>query len=116
MVLGLALLLLPYLLGAMGAGDVKMLAAMGALLGFPAIIHVFLYTCLAGGILAVALIAQRKALRRTFKNMYGMMLGLLPFVKGFSPQLARENSVGVMPYGVAIGLGTFAYYFMGRVV
>lgn len=113
---GFGLLLLPYVFGAMGAGDVKLMAAVGALLGFPAVIQVFLYTSIAGGVMAVVFIIHRRAVRRTFGNMYGVMLGFLPFVKGFSPHLARENSVGAMPYGIAIALGTIAYCVLGKVV
>jgi DHA1 family bicyclomycin/chloramphenicol resistance-like MFS transporter len=54
MALGFGLLLLPYLLGGMGAGDVKALAALGAWLGFWGTLFLFCYMAIAGGILAVA--------------------------------------------------------------
>ena len=53
LLLGGALLAIPYLLGGTGAGDVKALAALGALLGPAAIFQMFLYSSLIGGVLAL---------------------------------------------------------------
>ena len=54
MALGFCLLILPYLWGGMGAGDVKALAALGAWLGFWGTLFLFCYMAIAGGILALA--------------------------------------------------------------
>ena len=65
LVLGLALMLPGYLFGATGAGDVKLLAAVGAWLG-PALIGVaFLYTALVGGVLALVVARRRRRLALT---------------------------------------------------
>ncbi len=48
--LGLALLIVFYLVGGMGAGDVKLMAAVGSLLGPQGVFHAFLGTALIGGI------------------------------------------------------------------
>jgi prepilin peptidase CpaA len=58
--LGLGLMLPGYLFGATGAGDVKLLAAAGALLGPAHIALAFFYTALAGGVLAL-LVARRRS-------------------------------------------------------
>lgn len=50
---GFSLLLIPFLMGGMGAGDVKALAAMGALLGPGRTFHMFLYMGLIGGLLGL---------------------------------------------------------------
>lgn len=55
LVLGLALMLPGHLFGATGAGDVKLFAAFGALLGPAPILTAFVYTALAGGVLALAI-------------------------------------------------------------
>ncbi len=64
--LGLALafvLMLPgHFIGATGAGDVKLFAALGTLLGPSAVLMAFLYTALAGGVLAVAVAVRRRSL------------------------------------------------------
>ncbi len=51
--LGLAFMLPGHIFGATGAGDVKLLAAAGALLGPTDTIYAFLYTAIAGGVLAL---------------------------------------------------------------
>ena len=53
MLLGFACLILPYLWGGMGAGDVKALAALGAWLGPKLTVFLFCYMGIAGGIIAV---------------------------------------------------------------
>ncbi len=54
--LGLGLLLLPYILGGMGAGDVKALAALGAWLGPKGCFSVFCYMGLAGGLMSLGVL------------------------------------------------------------
>jgi prepilin peptidase CpaA len=65
LVIGLALMLPGHLFGATGAGDVKLFAAMGALLGPASIVGAFVYTALAGGVLAAIVAIRRRRLRRT---------------------------------------------------
>jgi len=62
-VLGMTLMLPGYLFGATGAGDVKLFAALGALLGPAAIATAFFYTALAGGVLAVIVALGRRSAR-----------------------------------------------------
>jgi prepilin peptidase CpaA len=67
-VLGLALMLPGHLFGATGAGDVKLFAASGALLGPAAIVSAFFYTALAGGLLALLVAVRRQRLQRTLNG------------------------------------------------
>jgi prepilin peptidase CpaA len=60
---GLALMLPGHLLGATGAGDVKLFAAAGAFLGPSAAVTAFLYTLIAGGVLAASAAAWRGVFR-----------------------------------------------------
>lgn len=62
---GLALMLPGFLFGATGAGDVKLLAAMGTLVGPAHIVRAFFFTAVAGGLLAVAVAARRGRLQQT---------------------------------------------------
>jgi prepilin peptidase CpaA len=64
-VLGLALMLPGHLFGATGAGDVKLFAAIGALIGPAPILTAFFYTALAGGVMAVVVAVRRRRLQRT---------------------------------------------------
>jgi prepilin peptidase CpaA len=63
--LGLAFMLPGHLFGATGAGDVKLFAAAGALLGPATTVQAFLYTAIAGGVLAVIIAIRRRRLQRT---------------------------------------------------
>ena len=65
---GFGLMLLPALFGAMGGGDLKLFAAMGTFLGPRPTLQAFLYTLLAGGILAVAVALKRRRLQETMQN------------------------------------------------
>jgi prepilin peptidase CpaA len=65
LVLGLALMLPGHLLGATGAGDVKLFAAIGTLVGPAHIVPAFIFTALAGGVMALAFAASRGRLQRT---------------------------------------------------
>src|SRR5437868_15416979 len=62
MLLGLTLMMPGYYLGATGAGDVKMMAAVGALVGPALTVSAFLFTAIAGGVLAVAVALRRRRL------------------------------------------------------
>ena len=63
--LGLALMLPGHLIGATGAGDVKLFAAAGAFVGPAHILTAFIYTALAGGGLAIVVSLWRGRLRQT---------------------------------------------------
>jgi Flp pilus assembly protein protease CpaA len=65
---GLLLMLPGHLIGATGAGDVKLFAAVGTLLGPRAIVMAFLYTSLAGGALALIVAAHRRCLAETLES------------------------------------------------
>ena len=66
--LGIALLLLPYLLGGMGAGDVKALGALGALIGPYDLLHVFVYMGFYGGVFALLHCLARPDIMATLRH------------------------------------------------
>ena len=107
----LALLLwLPfYALGGMGAGDVKLLAAIGAWLGPAQLISTSLYAALAGGVLAVIVALWQRRARATCLNV----LALVGYwrVAGFTPHpdLTLATAAGPrLAYAVPILAGTLA--------
>ena len=66
--LGLAFMMPGHIFGATGAGDVKLLAAAGALLGPKDTVYAFLYTAIAGGVLALAVAVARRRLNQTLAS------------------------------------------------
>jgi prepilin peptidase CpaA len=93
-VLGGAMLLPFYAIRAMGAGDVKLLAALGALLGAQAIVSVAIYGALVGGAMSLVILAIRGYLPVTLRDLAAGRLAL-------SPSGAKA------PYGVAIAAGVY---------
>ncbi len=111
---GFALLLPLYILRATGAGDVKLMAMVGAYLGPWGVASAALLSFLAGGVLALAVVLARGALGQLFANLRTMLFGTLlnAMTTGKTTITAPAASVGKLPYGVAIAIGTFAYAVM----
>ena len=68
LVVGLLLMLPGHVIGATGAGDVKLLAAIGTLLGPSGILVAFLYSAIAGGVLALIVAVRRRVLRESVER------------------------------------------------
>jgi prepilin peptidase CpaA len=68
LLVGLLLMLPGHVIGRTGAGDVKLLAALGTLLGPRSIAMAFLYTAIAGGGIAVLVAMRRRRLRETLEG------------------------------------------------
>jgi prepilin peptidase CpaA len=66
---GSGLLLVFYLMGGMGAGDVKLMAAVGAWLGMPGTFYVFVASCLVAALYALVLIVANGRVRETWVNL-----------------------------------------------
>jgi len=116
MALGLLLLLPMYALGAMGAGDVKLMAMLGAFLGPLDIVGAGLSSVLAGGVLALLVALCQGSLRKVTGNVKLMVLGSV--LRGMSGGSARIDAplaaTGQLPYAVAIASGTMSYLLLTR--
>jgi prepilin peptidase CpaA len=107
-IVGLLLLMPFYLLRVMAAGDVKLMAMVGAFLGSQAMIDVLLYVFLAGGVLALSVAWYRGALKRLFYNTLIMLSSVAPRRFQLDPSLNVGAIIDTnkLPYGVAIAAGT----------
>lgn len=101
MAVGGILFFIMNLTGGMGMGDVKLAAAVGAGVGFPAMLACLLFISIAGGIEAVVVLFWQGKLLKTFGGMARTALEKAKLVK---PGVPREHSK--IPYGVAIALGS----------
>jgi prepilin peptidase CpaA len=109
---GLALLLPLYALRVTGAGDVKLMAMVGAFLGLPEILYAVVCTLIAGGVVAVVFALYRRAFRRMAGNVIEIMQSMtFAALAGYrpTPGLAGRTSIGKVPYGVSIAVGTLAW-------
>lgn len=108
---GLAVLLPLYLLRAMGAGDIKLMAMTGAFVGPTSILIITVYVLLAGGILALGVILLRGKLLRLVDNLKIMLLMLVAgsSTANLPTTETLHKSAVRLPYGVAIAAGTLLY-------
>jgi prepilin peptidase CpaA len=106
LLVGLAVLFPMFALGAMGAGDVKLMAALGAWIGWKAILFVALYGSLAGGALGIVVGMRRRYLRKALSNL--RMLATYWWVEGVKPLPAltlEAKDSQRLPYALAIAAG-----------
>jgi prepilin peptidase CpaA len=104
-VVGMAILIIPYFMRGMGAGDVKLVGVVGAFLGVGKVVLALLWTALVGGLYAIVLLIYYICLKRTLR----------PYLSAAYPCRGSEE---VLPpsgmalkkpslcYGVAIAIGT----------
>lgn len=101
LLVGTGLLLIPFLMGGIGAGDVKLLGAVGAVKGPVFAVNAGLCSAMAGGIFVLGLLVYRGILLEVLRNTaWGLAtLGGSFLTKG-------SMTGGNFPYGVAIFAGT----------
>lgn len=91
-----------FLFGGMGGGDVKLMAAVGAALGFPVVLYALMFTALVGGLMAILVLLWDGSLARTFVGMGKKLAHVLHIKRVDGPAPERKY----VPYGVAIALGS----------
>lgn len=109
--IGLATLLPMYALGAMGAGDVKLMAMVGAFLGPQGVIISALLSMVAGGLLAITVSMWNGNLVQVLTNTYQLLIGsLMHTLSGAGVRIdAPAVATGKLPYAIAIAAGTLIY-------
>ncbi|MBA2303917.1 MAG: prepilin peptidase [Acidobacteria bacterium] len=102
LVLGLLLMMPGYALGATGAGDVKLMAAVGAIVGPALVVSAFLCTSVAGGVLAVIVAVRRRRLAATIART-----GRLVSAPSAAPaEMRAAPGASRFAYGPAIAVGS----------
>ncbi|MEA1946071.1 MAG: prepilin peptidase [Thermodesulfobacteriota bacterium] len=111
--LGIALFFIIYLMGGMGAGDVKLMGAVGAIIGSKGILLTALFSALVGGVYAVIiLLFNIQYLKDLIKRSY-ITIKSFVFTRQFIPIPAeRYEKKPKLCYGVAIAIGTFSYLLL----
>ncbi|MGZ5182452.1 MAG: A24 family peptidase [Ramlibacter sp.] len=111
MACGLLMFLPLYLLRGMAAGDVKLLATVGAFAGPTAVFQIGVATWCIGGIMALVMIVGRGQVGAVLANLRDLLRPLLLRAAGLPavPVPLSRPSVGGMPYGLAIALSTIAF-------
>ena len=112
-IIGLALLLPAYAIGGMGAGDVKLLAGVGAWMHGVHVFYAFCLSAVAGAVIAVLMVVVRRSWDKHYAQFW-MILGEISSVRNpeklYEIAAERKPSMLLLPYGIPIAIGTIAYF------
>ena len=111
--MGLALaLLLPLVhLRALGAGDWKLMGAVGAFLGWQLFLFVLFGSILVAGVMAVVQMIRADRVSETFRNMWTLIKGFATFGMVNSAKISLDNpGLLKLPFGVAVAAATIACF------
>jgi prepilin peptidase CpaA len=100
--LGFVLMLPGHLLGATGAGDVKLMAAVGSIVGPAVVVNAFIFTAIAGGVLAVIVALRRRRLSKTLSGT----ARLIAAPAGVRQEIRTAAPASRFAYGPAIAVGS----------
>jgi prepilin peptidase CpaA len=110
---GLALLLPAYAIGGMGAGDVKLLAGVGAWVWYKDTLWAFAISAIVGGVLAIVMVLVQ---RSWFKHQSQFWMICSEIISVRDPEklaaiaAERKPTMMLLPYGIPIAIGTIAYF------
>jgi prepilin peptidase CpaA len=103
---GLIIFAFVYITGGMGAGDLKLMGAIGALKGTPFLLLAALYSILIGGLFAFLVMARHKTLVASLKRIGRFIYTL--FSPGLNLEPLKPEQSQPVPFGLAISLGTLS--------
>ncbi len=107
MLLAAVVFLVLFMIGAMGGGDVKLMASVSAWAGSNQVLPILLAAALAGGLLALVYIPFRQGFRQTFCHLIGLIrFRLTSGLRAHPVWNVREAHAVRLPFGVAIAVGT----------
>jgi len=110
---GLALLLPAYAIGGMGAGDVKLLAGVGAWMWGTVTFYAFAVSAIIGAVIAVGMVLWTKSWEK-HKNQFWGIVNEIVTIKD-PEKLAeiaadRKSRMFLLPYGIPIAIGSIGYF------
>ena len=114
LLLGIALFLPPYIFGGMGAGDAKLMGAVGAVVGVKGVFISALLTGIYGGIYALLLLLIYRQYGLSIFSRAWAVLKTFILTRQYVP-VSVPNPIQKKPrlcYGIAIALGTVTYLLL----
>jgi prepilin peptidase CpaA len=113
-VFAFGLMLILHIFGALGAGDVKLFGAIGAVIGANMVLQAFLVVLITGGILAVLTMLRSGTVRETIERVAFIFYSM--FFNWRVPRFAAPaDKRQTIPYGVAITFGSLISLAIFRV-
>ena len=117
---GVATLLPAYAVGGMGAGDVKMMGAIGAWVHCSITFYAFCVSAIVGAILAIIMIVAAGEAKKHF-NQFFFIVNEISTIR--DPEALaeiateRKSSMRLLPYGIPLAIGTVLYFaWMGLLI
>jgi prepilin peptidase CpaA len=104
LLVGLSILLVPYLLGGIGAGDVKLLALIGAIKGSIFVVNTAIYMGILGGAIALTIILTNKESISFIKGVF-LWVSSVFYGTRYKPEFPTTVLLKKYPYGIAITAG-----------
>lgn len=113
-IVGVAVLLVPFAMGWIGAGDVKFFGVAGSLLGVSWLPRVFFYSAIAAGVIAVVYLAVGGGRFTLFKQTVAdLKIAVLSMGQVLpEPVQKRSKEQGSVPWGVAFAVGMIIAYYI----
>jgi prepilin peptidase CpaA len=113
MAMGLACLLPLYAVGGMGAGDVKLMAGIGAWLGWQTTLESFMVSVVVGAIMAVLMVLFRGTWKKHYENFLTIFSEWVTIRNPYElSRIAAERkpTMALLPYGIPICIGSISYF------
>jgi len=105
LIMGLVCLIFFYLKGGMGAGDVKLLGAIGTILGPGQVVFAFAFAAMLGGLYSLALLSNQGGMRHAWDRMF-LLLSTLKVTKTIPVSGTQIPTEPKLRYALVLGLGT----------
>ena len=113
--MALVILLPLVLMRALGAGDWKLMGAVGAILGPWMFLFVLLASIFVSGLMAMVLMVQTKRVKTTLRNLVVLVQGFFSFGLRVHPEISLDNpGLLKLPFGVAAAIGTVICFLAAR--
>jgi prepilin peptidase CpaA len=113
--LALILLLPLVLLRALGAGDWKLMGALGAFLGPWLFLFVLLGSIFVSGLMAIVEMLRTRRVKETFQNVLVLVHGFISFGLRANPEISLDNpQLLKLPFGVAVAISTLLCFIAAR--
>ena len=113
LVLGTALFIIPYLMGGMGAGDAKLVGAVGAIIGPKGVLLSSLLIAIAGGLYAFIVFLFNTKYLKSFITRSSLTVKTFAFTRHLIPIPDDESKKKPkLCYGIAIAMGTLTYILL----
>jgi len=116
---GLACLLPLYAVGGMGAGDVKLMAGMGAWLGWQITMEAFIVSVIVGAIMAALMVLDKGTWKKHYENFLTILSEWVVIRNPYElSRIAayRKPTMALLPYGIPICIGSIGYFLYAGLI